>query len=415
MKRLMKNRLFFALYLYMAVIAIEAAEKESTITLVGSDGAVVIEKRYLQYLPGLQEMINTLAGVEGKEIHEIPVPLISKQMLYDLKRYAEKLTERGPHYRGSYTPFQIQNEVSAILSYASDEKIVNFLLAADYLGEIALVNATVRELVVRIDVFGREPIDCFAKAKKKFGKRMPDELSTYFTHWCQLLRGGTGNDFWIADLIAEGRLPIVKEGDLVLSSRRLTGLEGLEFIDHPDKVITLDLSGNWITSVPADLLKGFSNLEKVNFRCNQLVTIPAELFKGLKNLKFIYFDGNKLAMLPEGVFQEPSIESINLSANQLVTLPTKLFQGLNMLKELNLGHNNLSGLPAEIFKGLVMLKELNLGYNHLSGLSAEIFKGLTSLQGLKINENPLSEQEINAIKAALPNVEVLAWRRLIRQ
>ena len=76
---------------------------------------------------------------------------------------------------------------------------------------------------------------------------------------------------------------------------------------------------------------------------------------------------------------------------------------LEKVTKLVLFQNQLTDVSA--LAGLTQLKTLLLAYNKLTDVSA--LKGLKQLETLYLNENDLTKAEIDMLKTALPNCEII--------
>ena len=123
---------------------------------------------------------------------------------------------------------------------------------------------------------------------------------------------------------------------------------------------------------------------------NNLTTLPADIFSGLSNLRDLYIQNNKLNSLPEDVFSSlSSIRQLNLHSNQLTSLPKNLFSGLPSLTQIFLNDNKLTTLDPDIFSNVSTLKYLYLNNNSLTTLPENLFSNITSLEQLLLNNNRL--------------------------
>ncbi|MEH1900945.1 MAG: COR domain-containing protein [Nostoc sp.] len=167
----------------------------------------------------------------------------------------------------------------------------------------------------------------------------------------------------------------------------MTNEELLQIIEQAarDKVTELNLSGQGLTTLPAEIGQ-LTNLQSLNLYSNQLSSLPAE-FGQLTNLQFLHLIRNQLSSLPAEIGQLTNLQFLDLSSNQLSSLPAEFGQ-LTNLQSLDLNSNQLSSLPAE-FGQLTNLQFLDLRWNQLSSLPAE-FGQLTNLQSLHLIRNQLS-------------------------
>lgn len=102
--------------------------------------------------------------------------------------------------------------------------------------------------------------------------------------------------------------------------------------------------------------------------------------------------------------QDP--ERLLIYRNKIASIDSHAFQGLRSLKELNLSSNKLTFIPAKLFAPLVNLKELCLSNNPISHLHADMFKECKKLQSLSLLDTHIPQEEINALRTALPNVKI---------
>ena len=76
----------------------------------------------------------------------------------------------------------------------------------------------------------------------------------------------------------------------------------------------LQLQGNRLTTLPADIFSGLSALQTLNLNDNQLSTLPAGLFSGLTSLTFLGLERNPAlpASLPASLFADVPTTAINI-------------------------------------------------------------------------------------------------------
>lgn len=191
------------------------------------------------------------------------------------------------------------------------------------------------------------------------------------------------------------KLPKVKDTELVTldaSDKEITDVAGIQYCSNLQK---LDLSSRFfpskLTSLPAGIFTGLTNLQKLDLSGNQLTSLPAGVFTGLTSLQDLCLVGNQLTTLPDSIFTGlTSLQKLHLDSNNLTTLPDGVFAGLTSLLWLSLLNNQLTTLPAGIFTGLTSLQGLCLGDNQLTTLPAGIFNGLTNLQVLGLMNTGIS-------------------------
>lgn len=140
---------------------------------------------------------------------------------------------------------------------------------------------------------------------------------------------------------------------LDLSNRSLSDLNGWKLLFEkfpikPHLIGYLDLSGNNLTTLPPQLLKGFVNLGALNLCSNRLETLPPHLLEDCKNLMFIVLAYNSLQELPEEFFSScTKLFVLFISYNNLKVLTDSHFAHTPALKILHCwGNPSLSLSPA---------------------------------------------------------------------
>jgi leucine-rich repeat protein SHOC2 len=146
---------------------------------------------------------------------------------------------------------------------------------------------------------------------------------------------------------------------------------------NPDRVIILDVRNDSATTLPV-----------------QITLLP--------KLQFIYWREGYLTEIPSYIGDLQYMEGISFFENAIERIAPEIGK-LKNLTRLELGGNNLTRLPDEVCN-LEKLNGLFLRSNNISMLPDSIRK-LINLQYLSINNNPISQQEIERIRKALPNLK----------
>jgi hypothetical protein len=152
-------------------------------------------------------------------------------------------------------------------------------------------------------------------------------------------------------------------------AQRLTLRAGLR--ELPEEVYTLadtlevlDLSGNELDGLPADLarlhrlrvifcannrftrlpevLGRCEALEMVGFKANQIDTVPAAALP--PQLRWLILTDNRIATLPDELGRRPRLQKVALAGNRLTALPATL-AACERLELLRISANQLDGLP----------------------------------------------------------------------
>ncbi|KAL2467552.1 leucine-rich repeat transmembrane protein kinase family protein [Forsythia ovata] len=218
----------------------------------------------------------------------------------------------------------------------------------------------------------------------------------------------------------------------------ISGSEFLPVICQIGTLESLDLSDNYLSSIPAGFItncgeisglrllnfssnklvgsllnfNGFGMLEHLDFSQNSLTGEINSQFIGLDSLKILnlsknYFEGN----VPTNLGKYSLLEELQLSFNQFTgTIPSKIIKYGN-LGLIDLSVNNLSGRIPDEFGGLSKLKILILSLNNLSGGIPKSLSNITTLLRFAANQNNFSETIPAGITSYLRSLD-LSYNKL---
>ena len=115
------------------------------------------------------------------------------------------------------------------------------------------------------------------------------------------------------------------------------------FFNQNPKLQTIILSNTQLQSVPDKLFQSLTKLLALDLSQNYIKTLPKDIFHSNTQLEFLYLSNNSLDILPEGVFQHlAELLLIDLSGNNLIELPQNLFQKNVQLNKLLMDKDNCS-------------------------------------------------------------------------
>ncbi|MDF7812072.1 leucine-rich repeat-containing protein kinase family protein [Hymenobacter sp. YC55] len=163
----------------------------------------------------------------------------------------------------------------------------------------------------------------------------------------------------------------------------------------------LDLSCG-LTEFPAEIFDLADSLEILNLSGNALSELPADLPR-LHKLRVLFCSDNQFTTVPEVLGQCPQLSMVGFKANQIHTLPAAALTPA--LRWLILTDNQLRELPAEIGACTAMQK-LMLAGNQLRHLP-ETMQACTNLELLRIADNQFTA--LPAWLLALPRLSWLAY------
>ena len=156
-------------------------------------------------------------------------------------------------------------------------------------------------------------------------------------------------------------------------------------------LISLRFSNNKFNAIPNSLFK-LSNLKLLDMSGNAITEINENLLKGLSSMVELDLSKNKLKSIPESIQFLSYLEVLRVSNNQLLSIPEGL-GALTRLKKLYLNENSLQFLPPNVFAKMVGLEEIYLYKNRLENICDNrysIFDNMKHLKFLDIHSNYLT-------------------------
>ncbi|NXX98924.1 LRR70 protein, partial [Centropus bengalensis] len=190
-------------------------------------------------------------------------------------------------------------------------------------------------------------------------------------------------------------------------SCRNSGLSSIPW-NFPKTTILMYLSGNNISHVTPNELRGLQKLAALYVDNSSISYVHPKAFVGLPKLCFLHLNNNNIKRLDPGIFEGLSnLHCLYLQNNQIAFLPRGLFSDLLSVRFLTLQRNRLSVLGSGTFLGMINLQTLNLASNKISRISDSAFCHLENLAYLYLESNNLTLVPSNAI-GMLRNLERLS-------
>lgn len=178
-----------------------------------------------------------------------------------------------------------------------------------------------------------------------------------------------------------------------------------EIFDLADTLEVLNLSGNALSALPADLPR-LRKLRVLFCSDNQFTELPAVLGQ-CAQLSMIGFKANQIRTVPAAALP-PALRWLILTDNQLTSLPPEIGHCTQMQK-LMLAGNQLTELPATL-ANCTNLELLRIAANQLTALPAWLL-ALPRLSWLAYAGNPLGAAAEAAVVARHP-IAAIPWGQL---
>ncbi|WP_323149954.1 leucine-rich repeat domain-containing protein, partial [Pseudomonas oryzihabitans] len=189
----------------------------------------------------------------------------------------------------------------------------------------------------------------------------------------------------------------LRAGELAGATRLTLRADLTEFPEEiyalADSLEILDLSGNRLTRLPADL--GRLHRLRILFCSGNPFTELPEVLGTLPNLEMIGFKACELEQVSAAALP-PRLRWLILTDNRIATLPTAL-GARPALQKLMLAGNQLEALPASMAE-LHQLELLRLSANRFAALPPAILE-LPRLTWLAYGDNPLGAAREEAVRA----------------
>jgi hypothetical protein len=178
-----------------------------------------------------------------------------------------------------------------------------------------------------------------------------------------------------------------------------------EIFDLADSLEILNLSGNALSALPADLPR-LHKLRVLFCSDNQFTAVP-EVLGQCSQLSMIGFKANQIRTLPAAALP-PQLRWLILTDNQLAELPPEIGNCLR-LEKLMLAGNRLTTLPDTLAR-CTNLGLLRIAANHLTELPAWLLS-MPQLSWLAYAGNPFSAAAEAAVVARHP-IAGISWAQL---
>ncbi|KAJ8915798.1 hypothetical protein NQ315_004610 [Exocentrus adspersus] len=176
---------------------------------------------------------------------------------------------------------------------------------------------------------------------------------------------------------------------LNLENNLIYSLKGPEFFNLTS-LLELNIAHNRLQNVVIEF-KPQSLLRNLFLQNNFVSTIPANFLKGLHNLENLDLSYNVISEINQKTLQDLyNLRNLNISYNKLTKFQTGIFSGLPQLELLNCSHNTIQTLEVTGVFNLHSLHALDLSYNQLEDVDyVGLISRLPRLSYLKLENNVL--------------------------
>lgn len=208
-----------------------------------------------------------------------------------------------------------------------------------------------------------------------------------------------------------GLLCLGSWGGKVFAQKNHTYTSLEEALRNPDKVEVLDLGGQKLGNLPAEI-GTLTRLKKLVLYGNELKTLPAEISK-LTQLETLDLYDNKLKELPLALASLTNLTRLDIGNNALREIPAPIL-ALSKLEKLYLYGNKIKNLTSEITR-LKALKELRLGggfrFLRNGNRIKKLPENIGDLQNLE--ELHLPDNQLKTLPTSFANLKKLQMLELL--
>jgi protein phosphatase 1 regulatory subunit 7 len=195
----------------------------------------------------------------------------------------------------------------------------------------------------------------------------------------------------IQNLLDADKISRFGYGDLDLSNKHITSLNGLHNMIGIENVTQIRIHDNLLTTIQPNAFHNLPELKSINLSNNLLTTLQPNAFHNLPQLELLELNNNQLTTLQPNVFNNlPVLEELTLNNNQLTTLQPGVFNNLPQLYMINLDNNKLTTIQPGVFHNLTQLVSLTFNSNQLDTIQRYAFHNLPELKILELSINKLA-------------------------
>jgi hypothetical protein len=231
----------------------------------------------------------------------------------------------------------------------------------------------------------------------------------------------------------ENRRELVLSGKLL--TERIEAAKGVidSFVFKLEALNFLDLSVSAkVTVIPAEIAK-LVNLTSLVMNNNAIAVIPGEAIAKLTKLKVLDLSGNKIDSVPAEIAKLDKLTTLNLSMNGISSMPEltgtpqlahldcssnqitdldffcKSATALSLLADISVAKNKVEIMPNEISL-LIAIKKLDLSENALKAVPGEL-ADCAKMKELNLKENPFTDNRLKKMVAQKGTKAVLDYVR----
>lgn len=204
--------------------------------------------------------------------------------------------------------------------------------------------------------------------------------------------------------------------------------EDITDINKREKLLSICNTG--ISYLPANSFQRVHSPTELELFNNKLVTIHPEAFAGLHTLKTLYLGNcnNTFAQMPVGTLDHlknlinltlydvsfnplllkycSKLKTLILDNNHLPEMPSWWPQACASLEHLTIQHNKIQSIPPSFLDYFPRLKSFSFAYNNIRHIHVDMFNNRKNLIYFNLVGNPIPQQEIDALRSALPHIKI---------
>ncbi|CAI2322844.1 unnamed protein product [Caenorhabditis sp. 36 PRJEB53466] len=195
------------------------------------------------------------------------------------------------------------------------------------------------------------------------------------------------SEFAFSDMPALSQLRIENNKICEFPSKALDGVKR--------SLVLLDISGNCLTSIPAQILRNAAGLMYLDLGSNNISEINNFELMNLPLLRELRIQNNYLRRIhPMAFMNVPQLQYLYLQDNVISSLDGNRLQAFKHLEVLDISNNAIQTLPS--LKDLPELKQVRLDGNSIKKIETLAFSNNPKLQLISIQNNKIAQISRNA-------------------
>ncbi|CAH2235302.1 jg5872 [Pararge aegeria aegeria] len=164
------------------------------------------------------------------------------------------------------------------------------------------------------------------------------------------------------------------------------------------KITSIDLSYNYLESLPDNCFEMFLYLKYLDLSYNKLKQFDVLTFEGMTKLETLKLSNNEISDIDQNLARFRNLKHLTLDNNQLTSLTNLNFKTLTSLENLNISSNMIKHIDDQSFATLRNIAQLDLSHNKIINIHQSLFKNNIKMNNLSLSQNYIETIEGGAFR-----------------